>query len=89
MSAYKNKILTTKFFIALVDETPIEHKKKEILKCLEEGANVNERFTNDSDNTPLHVSVLNGDVDIVNLLLKHGAQMNYKNSEGKTPVEIA
>jgi hypothetical protein len=37
--------------------------------------------------TALHYAVHRGDVDIVNLLLEHGADPSIKNDLGKTPVD--
>jgi len=41
----------------------------------------------DSGSTALHYAVQRGDVDVVNLLLRHGADPTIKNDLGKTPVD--
>jgi hypothetical protein len=41
----------------------------------------------ESGSTALHYAVQRGDVDIVNLLLEHGADPSIKNDLGKTPVD--
>ncbi|EEU33953.1 uncharacterized protein NECHADRAFT_89016 [Fusarium vanettenii 77-13-4] len=38
---------------------------------------------------PLHQAVVNGDKDIVRLLIKHGARLGHYNSEGATPLHLA
>lgn len=73
----------------LIDEKAGETKKKKVTKCLNEGANINEQFINDSNNTPLHVSVIKGDRDIVKLLLDRGAKIDCKNIDNKTALDIA
>jgi len=37
--------------------------------------------------TPLHFAVRRGDVDVVNILLRHGADPTIKNALGKSPVD--
>ena len=39
--------------------------------------------------TPLHDAVSNGFVDVVRLLVSHGADIKAKNSQGLTPSEVA
>jgi hypothetical protein len=41
----------------------------------------------DSGSAPLHFAVQRGDVDVVNLLLRYGADPTIKNDLGKTPVD--
>ena len=41
----------------------------------------------ESGTTALHFAVRRGDVDVVNLLLEHGADPTIKNDLGKTPVD--
>jgi hypothetical protein len=40
-------------------------------------------------NTPLHYAVLYGDPNIVDILTKHGADINIRNEFRKTPIDIA
>ena len=40
-------------------------------------------------NTPLHHCVLNGNYELVKLLLSYGAAIDIKNIAGKTPIEEA
>lgn len=86
--AYDEKLKSAKLFIALI-ETACEGKISNIIKCLEEGANINEQFVNDSNNTPLHISVMRKDLEVLDLLLKRGAKTNCKNNDGKTALDIA
>ena len=39
-------------------------------------------------NTPLHISVLNNCVDLAAALVRKGGDMNVKNNEGKSPLEL-
>lgn len=40
-------------------------------------------------NTPLHLASSNGNLGIVNLLLEHDAQLNVKNKDGNTALELS
>ena len=55
-----------------------------LLQC---GANVN--AINCIRNTPLHLAVMNKNKDVINLLIAHGANVNIKNRDGLTPLELA
>ena len=46
-------------------------------------------FTNEREWTPLHLASQNNMTDTVNLLLKHGANVNSKVSEKWTAMHIA
>jgi len=39
--------------------------------------------------TPLHRAAVNGNIDIVKLLLEHGADVNAKTNDGETPIDCA
>ena len=41
------------------------------------------------DNTPLHYACMYGHIDLINRLLKLGAEPNMKNKKGQTPVMLA
>jgi ankyrin repeat protein len=41
------------------------------------------------DRTPLCIAALNGHVDIIDLLISRGAQVNYKDKNGQTPLMYA
>jgi len=51
------------------------------------GARVNAQ--DNKGNTPLHVSAINGDIEISTLLLKKGADKYVRNSDNLTPLQIA
>ncbi len=40
-------------------------------------------------NTPLHLAAREGHADVVDFLLKHGADVNAQNADGQTPVQCA
>lgn len=48
---------------------------------------INTRYAN--NNTPLHIAAEHDDTALVNLLLKHKANINAKNAYQKTPLDIA
>ncbi|WP_078131414.1 ankyrin repeat domain-containing protein [Leptospira kirschneri] len=61
-----------------------------IKNLLNEGANINchslnKGARNNWGNTPLHISVNNGNLEIVEKLINLGADVNSKNTEGDTP----
>jgi hypothetical protein len=55
---------------------------------LKHGADANLRCARDGA-TPLHAALLQGDVDTVETLLRHGANPNLPSCNGQTPLEIA
>lgn len=64
---------------------------KKIEGYLQQGADVNCKSgefggREDWDNSPLHIAVNAERLDIVDLLLEHGANINAKNREGYTPI---
>ncbi|KAE8307793.1 ankyrin repeat-containing domain protein [Aspergillus transmontanensis] len=54
---------------------------------LENGANIEARDARSQ--TGLFVAVWEGHIDIVKLLLQHGAEANICNCDGHTPMDIA
>jgi ankyrin repeat protein len=56
------------------------------IKAIEEGANVN--CLNDSDFSPIHYAVMLFHYDLITLLVNKGADINLKNKEGKTALEL-
>ena len=56
-------------------------------KLIEGGANVN--VQNNEGDTPLHIAVMEGLLDIVKKLIAEGANVNAQNSAGDTPLHIA
>jgi ankyrin repeat protein len=55
------------------------------------GANINAELTgrNASGWTALHYAVFNGDTELVEYLIKHGANINKATAEGSTPLFLA
>jgi ankyrin repeat protein len=53
------------------------------------GIDVNMPDINNNDNSPLHLAVALGYIDIVKILLGKHAKVNEKNGAGRTPLDIA
>lgn len=61
-----------------------------ILNRISKGIDVNEPVTYDGHTeTPLHCAVAHGNLHIVQLLLKHGADVCRKNGDGVSPLRVA
>lgn len=43
----------------------------------------------DEGNTPLHIAAARGDVEVIDILLKHKADKSLRNVDGKTPADVA
>ena len=56
-----------------------------IEKLLDEGADVNMTL----QRTPLHAAAENGNLEIVNLLIEGGADVNFQDIHGRTPLFVA
>lgn len=54
---------------------------------IEKDAFVNHALTN--GDTPLHLAVLHGRVEVAESLIRAGADVNARNAEGKTPFDLA
>jgi hypothetical protein len=71
----------------------IPDKQKCTLLLLQAGANVNLRrkaYIDDvGGSTPLHLAILERNVDLVKALLAKGADVNAKRDDGSTPLDIA
>ena len=61
--------------------------REEILKFIEEGANINEK--DKYGRTPLQYACCNGYGSVVSILLEKGANVNEKNNGGYTPLNYA
>lgn len=57
----------------------------------ENGGDINETLTGYSANgwSSLHYAAMNGDVELVNYLIRHGANVNKATAEGSTPMFLA
>ena len=63
--------------------------EKAAARALKLGAHVNAVFQNYANSTPLHNAAHTGNLAVIDLLLKNGADITLINSEGQTPLHIA
>ncbi|KAI9725790.1 MAG: hypothetical protein M1834_009739 [Cirrosporium novae-zelandiae] len=74
---------------ALAWKAPVTAQKIEILELLlESKANVHD-LSGPSKRTPLHLAVLWGSLQAVELLLHHGANPNMEDNDGNDPINLA
>ena len=59
------------------------------LELLLKEKKINWNIYNENKMTPLHFAVINGDCNMVKLMLYNGANVNTLNGEGHTPLELA
>ena len=80
-------VLTKSIFGVLSRDIPLELVESVLLN----GVNVNEAAQSGSVEgwTPLHYSVSNGHEELVNLLIKHGADVNARAAGDITPLSLA
>tara|TARA_B110000259_G_scaffold130501_1_gene147250 strand:- start:1314 stop:2294 length:981 start_codon:yes stop_codon:yes gene_type:complete len=79
----------TPLLVVLYAYIPDKDKSRNIVKQLiQNGAKINVRDT-DEHNTPLHLACDSGDIEIVKLLIKKGANLSKKNKNNETPLDIA
>lgn len=77
-------LVNEELFNAIIDN------KTEVVKVLLNiGANPNARSTSKTGWTPLHYAAMEGNIDIITLLLKHHPEVNAVTSYGVTPLHIA
>ncbi|XP_033209944.1 ankyrin-1-like [Belonocnema kinseyi] len=71
------------------DATPIFYARNEMILeiLINSGANVNYVSTSETFFTPLSEKIINSSLGCVEVLLKNGADINIRNSDGKTVVE--
>lgn len=79
-------------FISIVGNSDLTEYRK--LEKLKDFFRVHKRLdvnfqVNQHDDTPLHVAVYNGELQIIKFLLKVGACIDIRNRRGKTPMDIA
>ena len=73
---------TALHYATLFDRTDV------IKRLVDEGADVNRQTRYDKDN-PLYFAARCNKTEAVRLLLDNGADINLKNSENKTPLDVA
>ncbi|XP_063895110.1 uncharacterized protein LOC110373177 isoform X1 [Helicoverpa armigera] len=82
-------LLNSLLFNAIRKNKRPEEKTAKISKYLSLGADINAVDANNKNNTPLHVAVLKGEIEVVKYLLEHGANASYKNGFNQTALDIA
>ncbi|XP_022836584.1 uncharacterized protein LOC111363953, partial [Spodoptera litura] len=76
-------------FTAIRKHKTEEEKVKTVSKYLNQCADINSMDANDEFNTPLHVAVLKGEIEVVKFLVDKGASITLTNSNGHTAIDIA
>ena len=56
--------------------------------CLEQGADPNQLVSWNKE-SPLHAAAANGNAATIDLLIKHGARLNARDRQGRTPLDAA
>ncbi|KAJ8712504.1 hypothetical protein PYW07_005346 [Mythimna separata] len=87
---FEEKILHNSLLFSSIrkNKTP-EDKIKKIEKYLDRGADINASDANDKNNAPLHVAVMKEEPEVVRFLLNQGANIDIKNNDNKTALDIA
>ncbi len=86
----KDKLLKNgQLFNVIRKNKPLKEKLEKIRKHLNEGADVNARDANDKHNTPLHLAIVEGESELVTLLLDYGADRTVENDDHETPLIIS
>lgn len=67
---------------------PVKNKIEKIENLLPRIADIDGIDLNDNGNTVLHVAALKGHLDVIELLLKNGANPDTKNKAGETPLDL-
>ena len=80
-----NKNLQSKFEEAL--QSSDCSKVEDILSCYSDNIDIN--LLNDEGNTPLQTATLGGNLDIVRLLIRHGADPSVTSRDGWSTLHIA
>jgi ankyrin repeat protein len=73
----------------LLMESAAMGNEKAAKRAIELGANVNAVFQNPANWTPSHNAAQTGSLPVIDLLLKNGADITLKDSEGRTALHIA
>jgi hypothetical protein len=79
-----NEIGQSRLYIAALDKN-----KDEILRLLKTGTKIDTANTGNYKRTALYAAIDMGHIDIVNLLLEQGANVNYQDARGTTPLMAA
>ncbi len=66
---------------------PTEHSVKNVMNSLLK-KDVDINAINNDGNTALHLAALNGNLEMMNFLLNHGAKFDIKDRNGKNPLEL-
>lgn len=70
----------------LKDDTLNEQEQRKILKILLEEKDAKPNFTGDTEESPIHIAALQGNIEALYMLLRFGASVNVKDENGITPI---
>ncbi|WP_419247185.1 ankyrin repeat domain-containing protein [Wolbachia endosymbiont of Rhagoletis indifferens] len=87
LSFTDNKEIITLLRNKQIIESVIEGNDNQVLRCLNDGADVNAK--NDNKEAILHMASLRGMTNIVKLLLENGADINIQDNLGRTALHYA
>ena len=66
-----------------------EGHKESVDLLLKKGADVNVTFPIDSSTTPLHTACAWNQPEIAQILIRNGSELEAKDADGKTPLDMA
>lgn len=81
--------LSAELCMFVASSTPRSFEKREIVRLLATGADINFQDANRNFNTPLHLAIEQRNSELIKLLLHFEPNLKLKNSEGDSPKDYA